>query len=219
MTTKFNEYWSEQLTKSSRLEFYSKVKHDYKEETYLQLPLFRDRQAIAKMRCSDHRLEIERGRHKNTERVNRICKICKFNSIEDENHFLFKCPEYTSIRQKTMGEIPNLSGDRHPYLSISDQNLAKYLREAFKHREETLGSYRVTWNSLSGMQLKIIKYHNRTAHKHKWQNPLSNLSSSKRTKEDLRLTISRREGKKSWQSSLKPKGIGMVFRFEKSKLK
>ena len=59
------------------------------------------RQAIARLWCSSHRLEIEAGRwHKpiRTPVENRKCKRC--DVIENEFHFLFECPLYSELRQQ-----------------------------------------------------------------------------------------------------------------------
>ena len=43
-------------------------------------------------------LLIEKGRYHNIERGKRICQICDMNDVEDEYHFIFKCPFYTNLR-------------------------------------------------------------------------------------------------------------------------
>ena len=63
--------------------------------TYVdQLQQRPDRAVIAKTRLSAHNLEVETGRHKNIPVNERLCKVCKGSSIEDENHFLWSCPIY-----------------------------------------------------------------------------------------------------------------------------
>ena len=52
------------------------------------------------LRCSDHALEVEKGRHKGTTRTERICAVCGNGQIEDEEHFLFKCNMYNSLKEK-----------------------------------------------------------------------------------------------------------------------
>ena len=51
---------------------------------YLNISDFQIRKAITKIRCSDHVLEIEKGRHRKIPRADRICKFCDKNSIETE---------------------------------------------------------------------------------------------------------------------------------------
>ena len=49
-----------------RLEFYCKYKSKFEFEQYLNISRFAKRKNIAKLRCSDHELETEKGRHKKT---------------------------------------------------------------------------------------------------------------------------------------------------------
>ena len=51
---------------SNKLKFYSLLKADFEIEPYLEnVNDFHLRKNICKLRCSDHKLEIETGRHKN----------------------------------------------------------------------------------------------------------------------------------------------------------
>ena len=52
------------------------------------------------MRCSTHSLEIQRGRHENKHRSDRLCRICNSEKVETEEHFLLYCPAYQLIRRK-----------------------------------------------------------------------------------------------------------------------
>ena len=86
--TIFKNFWSDTLKNPhlSRLQFYNSIKEDFSFETY-----FNHRKAIAKLRCPDHALEIEKGRHRSTDRNWRLCKLCQDNEVETEDHFLSKC--------------------------------------------------------------------------------------------------------------------------------
>ena len=53
-------------------------------------------------RISSHKLEIERGRYKKLDVKDRICKICNTGAIEDEQHLLFNCIAYHSLRYSFM---------------------------------------------------------------------------------------------------------------------
>ena len=60
---------------------------------------------------SNHQLNIETGRYDKILRCDRIFPVCGL-SIEDEIHFLFNCPKYSSIRDdfffiKIDNRIPN----------------------------------------------------------------------------------------------------------------
>ena len=61
--------------------------------------------AVAKLRTSIHKLEIETGRWNKTPREERICKQCILNKIEDEKHFLFECQMYINERQELYNTI------------------------------------------------------------------------------------------------------------------
>ena len=100
MHASFVEYWKNSISNNSKLFFYCRYKTDFEFEKYLHLPNFYERKAISKIRCSDHELEIERGRHKNTSREMRYCKYCNGQQIETEEHFLFDCTYYNDIRTR-----------------------------------------------------------------------------------------------------------------------
>ena len=132
--------WGEQLKKqNSKLELYKEIKGKFEIESYLDnIPNYHLRKLITKFRCSDHKLEIETGRHKNTERKQRICKTCHLD-VENETHFLCFCPTYKSLRTAIFG-ADNLSMERgREILACKEKavalKLAKYLQKAFKTRE------------------------------------------------------------------------------------
>ena len=55
---------------------------------------------ITKFRTSSHPLNIEKGRHQNILRCNRLCTLCDQDEIEDEFHVILKCPFYKELRIK-----------------------------------------------------------------------------------------------------------------------
>ena len=48
---------------------------------------------------SSHNLAIESGRHQNVARIHRNYKLCNLD-IEDEFHFILKCPCFNELRSK-----------------------------------------------------------------------------------------------------------------------
>ena len=128
--------WAEALggADCSRLKFYKQIKSDLSTAKYTLLPFFQ-RRAVARLRCSSHVLEIEKGRHKKKAREDRLCLMCPDGTVEDENHFLSHCVAYNALRQrhgyttKTPTEI----------MSDMDQNnLSIYISKSFNLRKETL---------------------------------------------------------------------------------
>lgn len=56
------------------------------------------RYRIGQLRISSHPLAVEILRRDGTERHLRVCRYCHLDEVEDEAHFLFRCPIYYEIR-------------------------------------------------------------------------------------------------------------------------
>ena len=54
---------------------------------------------LTMFRLSSLSLAVETGRYQGILNVNRVCKFCK-DDIEDEFHFILKCPTYQNFRSK-----------------------------------------------------------------------------------------------------------------------
>mgnify|MGYP002804388675 FL=1 len=99
---KYISFWRQKMANSSKLSFYNNIKKDYKLEKYLNLVKnFTQRKMFTQFRISNHKLEIENGRYKNIPRGKRLCEYCDSNEIEDEYHFVLKCQNYKTIREKS----------------------------------------------------------------------------------------------------------------------
>ena len=131
-------YWNTELRNPdlSRLNLYKEIKGEFKMEHYLQTTNVEHRRAIAKIRCSDHTLEVEKGRHKNIPRSERKCKLCTLDEIETEEHFLIRCTKYNFL--KTKYEIENYKTVSEIFNGIDSECLGNYLIEAFKLRENSI---------------------------------------------------------------------------------
>ena len=129
------------IGESNKLRFYKFFKTSFGKEPYLNyIKDFKLRKNLTKIRCSDHILEIEVGRHKNLKVEERICKLCSGGEVESELHFLEQCPAYTNLRK-------HYFGDTHPMnwidiLSCKDKiityKLANYIDKALKLRKNVL---------------------------------------------------------------------------------
>ena len=87
---------------NAKLRTYSLIKSTFQREDYLvQIRNTRHRQTLTKLRLSNHKLRIETGRHKKLPPVDRICEICNCG-VEDEIHFLVKCPQYDPLRESLL---------------------------------------------------------------------------------------------------------------------
>ena len=95
------------------------------------------------LRMSSHNLEIEAGRYLGIDRNQRTCKLCNFNVVESEYHFVMCCPKYADLRDKYLGRIPWPSFNKFVTVMSSTNrkrmyNLAKFINEAFKARNAAL---------------------------------------------------------------------------------
>ncbi len=55
---------------------------------------------FGQIRRTDHKLNIEVGRHKGIPESKRICKFCNLQCIESEKHFLLECSTYLEPLEK-----------------------------------------------------------------------------------------------------------------------
>ncbi len=129
------------INSNKKLELYSKYKTEIKYEPYLDnIKSIKLRRQLTKLRISDHKLEIETGRHKGIERNNRICKKCSDGSIGDEIHFLFKCTKFKDTRENIIQGILNTNKScKDNYIDLmksEDSNvhlrLCKFIHECEK---------------------------------------------------------------------------------------
>ena len=96
------------------LRTYVTFKSMFKLESYLfNINDFYLRKCIAKFRMSSHSLKIETGRH-NSPKIPlhlRTCTKCSTGEIEDEFHFLIKCPINKTIRNALYNKTSTLYCD------------------------------------------------------------------------------------------------------------
>ena len=83
------------IRRSTRGEYYQYIADNFGLQFYLSKSMNEThRKIITRFRLSSHNLNVEYGRYRNELRSNRICTLCNLNDIEDEFHFILKCPKY-----------------------------------------------------------------------------------------------------------------------------
>ena len=88
-----------QNTAGNKLRTYSLIKPNYAIEPHLLCVTKREkRQCMSKLRCSNHSLGIEVGRHKKLQVNERLCPMCKV--IEDEIHFISSCALFDTVSER-----------------------------------------------------------------------------------------------------------------------
>ena len=91
--------WFSDLDNSAKLQYYRSFKSYFEHEKYLDCVNNNNyRITMTRLRCSSHHLLIEEGRYNNILRENKICKMCNWNVIENEYHFILICPLYRQLR-------------------------------------------------------------------------------------------------------------------------
>ena len=107
----------------NKLRTYTTFKSCFKKESYLNLKDPKLRRCLAKFRLSAHRLKIETDRFIGNKGYikpeDRLCKTCTLSVVENEQHFLIKCPAYADLRNKLFSSI-NL-GNPH-FINYSEEN-------------------------------------------------------------------------------------------------
>ena len=137
-----------------KLRIFRTFKQDYCMEGYLLLlPNLKHMSTIARFRMSSHTLAIETGRHAKPKiaKEERRCRYCNLDDVEDEKHFLLKCPLYNEERLSLFNSVVlNVSamsqGDVFVYLLSSKEPttikaLGTFLHNAFMKREKAMNHY------------------------------------------------------------------------------
>ena len=107
----YDRFWISKLTESPKAIMFSKIKYNVSLEKYLyEIKNIRYKIALSRFRLSNHSLLIETGRYSRPkiERDDRKCFICK-DEIEDEQHFVTKCPLYSEERKHLYKSLRNNS--------------------------------------------------------------------------------------------------------------
>ena len=134
------------IQNTARGALYKHLVDNFTIQSYLQKsfnPTYR--KYLSKFRPPAHSLSIEKGRYNNTNRRDRICNLCISSDIEDEFHFILKCPIYNDLR---VNYIKNYYYRRRSVfklfqlLSVNNvkiiNNLGKYLYLASNRRCQLL---------------------------------------------------------------------------------
>ena len=102
MIDTFQQQWYVNVETSSSLNLYNYFKTCFEQEQYLNELLPKYRVGLSKLRLASNKLNIVTLRYA-VNRVNgaqRICTFCVLKEIEDDFHFVIKCPAYSAIRSK-----------------------------------------------------------------------------------------------------------------------
>ncbi len=154
--------WSDNVTKFSKLELFSKIKPNFATENYLKLDLDRyDKSLLSQFRYDILPIEVETGRYKGLNREERKCTLCKTGEIEDQLHFALYCESNDTIRtdffekcrDRIVGwDILTDVGKISQLFSEQPRLFGKFLKKAFLHRKSLL----FKWPSLEVLLMTKI---------------------------------------------------------------
>ena len=138
------------MKENAKLNLYNQIIHVFEREKYLDdIESFKMRKSITKFRCSNHKLEIEVGRHKGIASDERVCKLCP-NELETESHFLSKCTGYEKLRRKIFGNGKIESNFEQDILACKIKNLTL-----------KLGKFLLKANTIRDQFIDAMNEHNR----------------------------------------------------------
>ena len=138
--------WHADLNESRKALHYKHFKTLLSVERYLTLKIpLKYKIAFSKLRCSNHSLLVETGRHHNIFYADRICILCNLQEIEDEFHVVARCTFYNDLRNQYLSDI--LSDNNNQFYNVYDfyrlmsthdsdkiLKLAKFTYEMFNKR-------------------------------------------------------------------------------------
>jgi len=97
----YHQTWKTSVDESNRLSTYSWYKRVLTQDIYLdKIHIRKFKIAFTRFRVSSYYLFIEKGRHFNINRTDRLCIYCHMNVLENECHFLLVCPFYNNLRKQ-----------------------------------------------------------------------------------------------------------------------
>ena len=106
-------------------------------ESYLSISNFEYRKLITKLRISEHNLLIEKGRHLNIPREQRLCSHCK--CIDGEKHFLLNCTINSELRSSFLNILNN---ENQIFNNLSESEKLSYiLNPSTPSQVNKLGSF------------------------------------------------------------------------------
>ena len=145
----FRQIWWNGISNSPKAISYITFKSTVKFESYFhQVDNLKHRKSLSRFRMSNHSLMIEKGRHlrPEVERGERKC-LCK-TDVEDEFHFVTKCPLYTGERKHLFNTVSikcknfeSMTGKQKFIYILSNEDinlvraLSKFLFRSFKLRD------------------------------------------------------------------------------------
>ena len=140
--------WAHNVKGKPKLDFLACIKSMFGVEPYIKMNISRyERSLLSQLRYGILQIQLETGRYQNENRANRLCKICNSGDIEDQHHFILKCPAYSIRRGMFIDKVKekitdwdNLSDNEKFIRLFNDQPraLARFVRDIFLYRKSLI---------------------------------------------------------------------------------
>ena len=125
----FLQKWQDDCNNSSKATNYNLYKNGIEFEKYLDDLPFCYRNALIKLRTSNTKLPIEKGRYQNLPFDERLCTLCDMQRIGDDFHFLLECPHFSNNRKAMLPKFCTQHPNFYKYSYImSSQNKTTTLK-------------------------------------------------------------------------------------------
>ena len=96
----FKADWPVKVEDKPKLRLYKTFKSELKTKNYVMSNISRSKRSfLAQLRFCILPIHIETGRFTRKPIEERICTICQFEEVEDEEHFLLTCNKYRTARK------------------------------------------------------------------------------------------------------------------------
>ena len=137
LTDMFIQEWNVSIRDRERYSLYRQLKHDFFSKSYsFKIGIFSFRAAIIQLQLGVLPINNNRFRYGNNP-IDKMCPFCK-NTIEDEIHFVQRCPLFVNLRNRFCREadtlpLPMLIDGKRLQLTL---NVAKFTFLAMKRRQQ-----------------------------------------------------------------------------------
>ena len=99
--------WREEIAHKPKLRTYAKIKDFESVGCLVKTGMTRyQRSLVAQLLCGILPLELEIGRFLGLDKKFRYCRVCKTGAVENEAHFLFRCPALKEARKGVLNVLP-----------------------------------------------------------------------------------------------------------------
>ncbi len=140
--------WANSIKDKPKLDFLANIKPAFGTEPYLKMNITHyERSLLSQLRYGILQIQLATGRYQGQVRHDRHCKICEGGALEDQYHFVFKCPAYTLRRDIFIDRIKdkvvnwNTLSETEKFTKLFNEHprlLGKFVKDIFLYRKSII---------------------------------------------------------------------------------